>query len=291
MNKKIIRNDHGIEVSRRDKIFFPKSGITKGEVLDYYKKIAPWMMPLVKDHILVMHRFPHGLLDEGFYQKQIADYFPEWIDRVTVTLKDGTHQTLVVMEKADDLVYLANQGVLVFHSWLSSYQKPNYPDKLVFDFDPMKKDLKTVRFVVKKMKKMLEDRGLVPFLMTTGSKAYHIVVPIKPTHTFDDVHDFAKKLAQELTDEYPDLLTTNPLKVKRKGRILMDYMRNSFGATSVAPFSIRALEGAPVATPIAWNELNTTDPQKYTIKNIFRRLARKKDPWKDFWQFAKKLKI
>jgi bifunctional non-homologous end joining protein LigD len=141
------------------------------------------------------------------------------------------------------------------------------------------------------MKKKLEDVGLVPFIMTTGSRAYHIVVPLQPTRTFEQVHEFTKNLANEIADEYPELLTTNPLKAQRKGRILVDYMRNSFGATSVAPYAVRALEGAPVATPISWDELSTTDPQKYSIKNIFRRLARKKDPWKDFKKSAKTLKM
>lgn len=290
------KKTYDIELSRLDKLFFPKSGITKGDVVSYYEKIAPFMLEYAGDHILVMQRFPHGIMEEGFFQKQISDYFPAWLKHVTITLHGGDKQSLVVLQKKEDIVYLANQAVLVFHSWLSSYQQPNYPDKLVFDFDPthhdaIKKDLKTLRFVIKKMKKMLDDRGLVPFLMTTGSRAYHIVVPLKPKHTFEQVHAFAKDLANELADAYPELLTTNPLKVARKGRILVDYMRNSFGATSVAPYSLRALEGAPIATPLAWHELGTTDPQKYTIKNIFRRLARKKNPWKDFKQSAKTLKI
>lgn len=283
------KKTHAVEVAHLDKLYFPQSGITKGDVIAYYQKVAPYMLAFVKDHILVMQRFPYGITQEGFYQKQISDYFPSWIKQVTITLHSGDKQSLVVLEKPEDIVYLANQAVLVFHGWMSTFEHPDYPDKLVFDFDPLKKDLKTIRWAVTTMKKKLEQHGLVPFLMTTGSRAYHIVVPLKPVQPFDVVHAFAKQLAQEIADEYPDLLTTNPIKIKRKGRILVDYMRNSFGATAVAPFSIRAIEGAPVATPLAWNELGKTDPQKYTIKNIFRRLARKKDPWKDFWKSAKKL--
>ena len=285
------------KLSHLDKILFPASNITKGDLVAYYDKIAPSMLAYSKDHMVVMQRFPHGIAQEGFFQKQISEYFPAWLKHVTITLRSGDTQTLVVLEKRDDMVYLANQAVVVFHTWLSSYQKPNYPDKLVFDFDPAyhqdstKKELKTIRFAIKKMKKKLEEKGLVPFLMTTGSRAYHIVVPLKPLYTFEQVHEFAKGLAHELADAYPDLLTTNPLKVARQGRILVDYMRNSFGATSVAPYSVRALEGAPVATPLTWDELSRTDPQKYTIKTIFKRLARKKDPWKDFKTSAQALNL
>lgn len=287
MNKK---NKYDMSFSNLDKILFPQSAITKGELIEYYAHIAPVMVPYVKDYLVVMHRFPNDIT-EGFYQKEIPEHFPAWIKRSTVLLKNGEKQTLVVIEKKEDLVYLANQAVVTFHVWTSSYKKPNYPNKIVFDFDPEVEDLKTLRFVIKKMKQKLEDLDLVPFIMTTGSRAYHIVVPIKPTHPFDMVHDFAKKIANEMADAYPDLLTTHPVKVKRQGRIFVDYMRNGFGQTSVAPYSVRALEGAPVATPISWAELGTTKPRKYTIKNILRRLARITDPWKDFKKMAKKLKL
>lgn len=282
-------NNHQITLSHLDKIFYPKNKITKKDVIDYYEKIAPYFLAHVKDHPIVMHRFPDGIKGADFYQKQVPDSFPNWIKRTTVPLKKGEKQILAVIDDTASLVYMANQAVLVFHSWLSTDKNVNKPTKIVFDLDPEGSDLKNLRFAAKKLKLMLEKHGLTPFIMTTGSRGYHIVAPIVPEHTFETVHAFAKHIANELAEQYSDKFTVEMNKAKRKGRIFIDYLRNSYGQTSVACYSLRAKEGAPIATPLEWSELSKTKPQQYTIKNIFKRLARKKDPWKDFEKKAKKL--
>jgi bifunctional non-homologous end joining protein LigD len=238
-----------------------------------------------------MHRFPDGITKEGFYQKQVPDYFPSWIYRKTVPLKKGEKQTLVIVDDADSLLYLANQGVLVFHAMLSCADAVNKPDKIVFDLDPSGDDIKELRFAARLLKKKLEEYGLHPFVMTTGSRGYHVVTPIIPEHSFIKVHAFAKKIADSLADEYPDRLTTEMSKSERKKRVFIDYLRNSYNQTSVAPYSLRAHEGAPVATPINWSELSKTKPQQYTIKTLFKRLSRKQDPWKNFDKKAMRLEI
>lgn len=290
-SKTIKLDGHTITVANLEKIFYPVAGFTKQDVLEYYTKIAPYFLPLVKNHLIVMHRFPDGITSEGFYQKEVPDYFPAWIKRKKIDLKKSEKQTQVLVDSTASLVYLANQGVLVFHSWLSSAQKINKPDKIVFDLDPSGNDLNELRFAARKFKKILEDHGLVPFVMTTGSRGYHIVAPLVPEHSFEVVHAFAKQICQELVANYPDRFTIQMNKAKRKGRIFLDYLRNSYGQTSVACYSLRAKEGAPIATPLEWRELSKTKPDQYTIKNIFIRLARKKDPWKNFYQNAKRLKI
>lgn len=288
-NKPSLRiDDHTITLSNLDKILFPKSGITKGQVIAYYQKIAPFFLTHAKNHLIVMHRFPDGI-HQGFYQKQIPDYFPAWIKRKKIVLRTQEEQTLVVLDSSAALVYLANQAVLVFHSWLSSQSSITKPDKMVFDIDPADHTLTEIRFAVKKLKAVLEEHKLKPFVMTTGSRSYHVVVPLLPKHTYESVRSFAKHICRELADNYPERFTIDMSKSKRRGRIFLDYLRNSFGATSVACYSLRALEGAPIATPLAWTELSTTKPQQYTIKNIFKRLARKKDPWKDFAKYARPL--
>jgi bifunctional non-homologous end joining protein LigD len=236
-----------------------------------------------------MQRFPDGIAKEGFYQKQIPDYFPDWVAHKEVTLKKGDKQSLVVIDNRDSLVYLANQGVLVFHAWLSTTDAIHNPDKIVFDLDPSGSDVKSLRFAAQKLKKILESYKLDSFIMTTGSRGYHVVVPLIPDHPFEKVHVFAKSVAQQLVEQYPDRFTIEINKVKRKKRVFIDYLRNSFGQTSVAPYSLRAVEKAPVATPIAWTDLSKTKPQQYTMKNIFKRLARKKDPWSDFEKKRQKL--
>jgi bifunctional non-homologous end joining protein LigD len=282
---------HEIQLSNLDKLYFPKAGITKGEVIEYYQKIASHFVPLSKNRPLVMHRFPEGIAKTGFYQKQIPDYFPSWIHHKQVTLKSDGKQELVMVDDADSLVYLANQGVLEFHAWLSSAQAVNHPDKMVFDLDPSGTKIAELRFAAQKLKKMLEGYKLTPFIMTTGSRGYHVVVPIVPEHSFEKVHDFAKSIARDLVEQYPDRFTIEMSKARRKGKVFIDYLRNSFGQTSVAPYSLRARENAPVATPISWLELSKTKPQQYTLKTIFKRLSRKKDPWKDFFKKAKRLSL
>lgn len=275
------------------KLLFPKSKINKRQVLTYYTKIAPHFLHLSRHYPIVMQRYPEGITGKNFFQKQIPDYFPDWINHQTVELKKGGDQTLVVIENQPTLEYLANQDVLVFHSWLSQTGQITHPTKLVFDLDPAEvassTHLKDIHQAAKALKALLESYSLTPFLMTTGSRGYHVVVPIIPQYTFEEVHEFAKKIATKLADQAPDKFTTAISKSKRGERIFIDYLRNSYGQTAVAPYSLRAIEGAPVATPIDWFELDSSTPQKYTLKNMFSRLSHKIDPWQNFAASAKEL--
>lgn len=282
---------HNLTLSHLDKILFPESQITKQDLITYYTKISPLFLPHVKDRLIVMQRFPRDI-HEGFFQKEVPDYFPSLIKRATIPLKKGSVQTLLLINTESDLIYLANQSVITMHPWLSNYQNPYYPTKLVFDLDPSpESDIKQVRFAVREVKKMLEKYGLVTYLMTTGSRGYHVVAPIKPTHDFDTVHAFAKNIANTLAQQHPDDCTVTMSKSGRDGKVFIDYLRNAYGQTSVAPYCVRAQEGAPIATPLDWSELATTLPQKYRIKNIFKRLARKQDPWKNFEKNAQELRL
>jgi len=280
-----------MKLSHSDKIWFPKSKLTKEDIARYYQKIAPYFLKYCKNHLIVLMRFPNGIEEDFFYQKQISDYFPAFIKRKTIDLKKGEEQTLTLISNQKSLLYLVNQATITFHSWLSNIKNVHNPDKIVFDFDPSKNDLKILRFAVREMKKLIEKHNLIPFLMTTGSKGYHIVIPIKPVHNFDTIHNFAKNLAQELADMYPKLMTTNPTLKERKGRVFIDYLRNSYGQTSVAAYSVRAIEKAPIATPIRWQDLNKVKPQQFNIKNIFKYLKNQGDIWKNFEKSRKKIKI
>lgn len=291
-NNRIVRKFGGFEVelSNQDKVLFPRSGTTKGEVVDYYANVAKYMLPHTKGRYLVMQRYPDGIKGEIFYQKRVPAYFPKWLKRKSFKLSHHAgSESQVIAEKQADLAYLANQAVITMHLWLSLAQRPHYPDKIIWDLDPRTSDLTDVRLGARELKKMLEKMGLHPFLMSTGSKAFHVVVPIKPEYTFDKVRDFAKSVGAKLAEKYPDKFTLEfPIK-KRKGRIFVDYVRNNFGQTGVAPYSVRAREGAPVATPLAWSELDSTHPQQYTVRNIFKRLAKKGDVWKGFFSKAKSI--
>lgn len=292
MVKTSTEKRHKIELSHLDKIFFEKPKVIKGDVVAYYQKVAQYMVPHMKNRPLMMQRAPDGILGEWFYQKEISDYFPTWIARKKVTLKKGVSQTLTVIKKDEDLVYLANQAVLAFHPWMSMVDHLKKPSQMIFDFDPSGKiNVKNLHFAAREVKKLLEDNGLTPFVMTTGSRGYHVVVPLKPINSFTVVRSFARLLAEELVDTYPDIFTLEMSIKKRAGKIFIDYLRNSYGATSVAPYSLRLKRGAPIATPLDWDELSRTDSQSYTIKNIMKRLAAKGDPWERFEKAACTLKI
>ncbi|MBN2267535.1 MAG: non-homologous end-joining DNA ligase [Candidatus Babeliaceae bacterium] len=288
MQKEI--NGIAIELSHLDKIWFPESDITKGTVIQYYEKIADYFLSHVKNHLIVMHRFPDGISGENFYQKQIPDYFPRWIKRKEITLKKGEKQTLALVEKAADLIYMANQGVLVFHAWMSSIDKVDYPDQIFFDLDPEDSSLEDLRFAARKIREVLEKHHLKPFIKTTGLHGYHVVAPIFAQHPFEKVYAFAKSLSVELVNQYPDKLSIDLNKESRKRKIYID-LRDSYGQTGVAPYSLRAAEGAPVATPIDWDELSEVAPNTYTMHNIFKRLGQRDDAWKNFEKERKAMKL
>lgn len=170
-DKKVEVNSHTIELSNLDKVLFPDDRFTKGDLIDYYQRIAPTILPHLADHPLSLQCFPNGIKAEGFYQKEIPDYFPDWIRRVSVEVKeDQTRQAQVVCDNVETLVYLANQACLTLHPWLSRADKLNHPDKLIFDLDPPGNDFETVRFAAGRLREMLQAVGLVPFVMTAGSK-------------------------------------------------------------------------------------------------------------------------
>ncbi len=283
---------HTVELSSLDKVFFPKEKITKGGIVDYYQRIADTMLPHLKDRPLSMHRWPDGIDGQDFYQKEAGDYFPEWVRRVAIPKKGGEN-TQVVCDNAATLVYLANQASLTQHVWLSRSDDLRKPDRLVFDLDPPEGgDFDAVRSAAKAVGDLMDELGLTPFFQLTGSKGIHVVAPLKRDLDFDDVRKAAMAASQALAARHPDDLTTAQRKDKRRGRVYLDVMRNSYAQTMVAPYSVRARPGAPVATPIERDELSNSrlDPRRYTISNIFRRLAQRDDPWKDIDRAAASFK-
>jgi bifunctional non-homologous end joining protein LigD len=274
---------HTIKTSHEDKKLFLPSAITKGQLIDYYYKIAPFMIPYMKNHPVTMVRYPEGIKEEGFYHKDAPEYFPSWIKRVAIKKKEGGSVNYVVCNDQATLVYLANQNCITPHLWLSRIDKLDFPDRMIFDLDPSPGvSFSLVRWTALQLKKLLEALDLTSFVMTTGSHGLHVWVPLNRRADFDTVRDFAQGVAQILVDAYPTKLTLEIRKDKRGKRIFIDYLRNAFSATAVAPYGVRPKPGAPVATPLAWKEVE--DPkltaQKYTITNIFKRLKAKKDPWK-----------
>ncbi|MGQ9572224.1 MAG: non-homologous end-joining DNA ligase [Dehalococcoidia bacterium] len=279
---------HTVETSNADKVLFPDDGITKGDLIEYYRQIADTMLPHIEGRPVAMHRFPDGLAGEGFYQKDAPDYFPDWVTRVSVKKENGTVEH-VICDKAATLVYLANQACVTPHVWLSRLDDLNKPDLLIFDLDPPDGKLKEVRFAARALRDVLGELGLAVFIQTTGSRGFHVVVPLDRSADFDTVRTFAQEVAELLARREPDRLTTEQYKKQRRGRVFLDTVRNSYAQTFAAPYAVRPRPGAPVATPIDWAGLGKTDSQRYNIGNIFRRLGQKGDPWKGMRRHARSL--
>lgn len=280
MSTVLKEGERSIEVSKPDKTLFPDEGITKEDLARYYQEVGEVMLPHVSDRALTMHRFPDGIGEEGFIQKQAPDHFPAWVERRSLP-KEGGDVDYVVANDVATLIYLADQGSITPHVTLSRVDRPDHPDRMIFDMDPPDEsgDVGMVREAARIIKDSLDDLGLDSLLMTTGSRGFHILVPLDRSAPFDEVRSFAHDLGRLAANRHPDLLTVAQRKSSRGGRILVDYLRNAYGQTSVAPYGVRALPTAPVATPLEWDELSATSPRDYTIRNIRRRLGQKGDPW------------
>jgi bifunctional non-homologous end joining protein LigD len=283
MPETFTHHGHSVEISHPDKIYFPEEHITKLEIVEYYQKIGERMLPFLKGRPLSMLRFPDGIEGQGFFQKQVPDHFPEWLPRVTVEKKeDGTHQELVSCDNLETLIYLANQGCLEFHTWLSKADKLDYPDKAVIDLDPSDDNMKKVREAARVLVRELQDREIEVQLMTSGSSGYHLITPLNSKRTFDEVRADWKELTVDVAEAHPDLLTTEQRKAKRGNRVYLDIARNAYAQTSICPYSVRARKGAPVAAPLRLDELDDSEihPRKYGVQNLFRRLSQlKRAPW------------
>jgi bifunctional non-homologous end joining protein LigD len=286
-----------VPFSSPDKVLFPADGITKGDLADYYRRVARTMLPHVRGRPISMQRFPEGIGEKGFYHKQVPDYFPDWIATAQIEVKeDGEIQPQVIIEEVATLVYLVQQNTITPHTWLSRADKIDCPDKIVFDLDPATDDFGAVCRAAPWLKAALEEAGLVPFVMTSGSRGLHVVAPLDRTVKagaagFDAVRDFAKALADRVAAGHPKELTTEFSKDEREGRLFIDYLRNAYAATSVPPYAVRARQGAPVATPLRWEELDQPgiNARTYHIRNLFERLDKDGDPWHDFFKKAKRL--
>lgn len=244
-----------IEISHPEKIIYPKHNITKLQMVKYYEEVAEDILPYLKDRPLTLHRFPDGVADKGFYQKNASDYFPSFIKRVSIPTEDGTN-TQIICNSKKSLIYLANQGTISFHIWLAKKDKLYKPDKVVFDLDPPKDSFVHVKEAAIKIRDYLKERGKDPLLMTSGQNGLHVWYSMRRTKTFDEVREEIKTMAQKLEKKYPDLLTTAVRKDKREGKIFIDYLRNAYAQTSVCPYSLRPNADAGIAMPISWEQLD-----------------------------------
>lgn len=275
-----------VEVARPDKPLFP-CGITKADLARYYERVAGAMLPHLAKRPLNLERYPDGIEGHKIMQQRASDYFPAWIARAGVPKQGGTVEHVVATEAAT-LVYLAGQACITLHSWLSRSDRLDRPDRLIIDLDPTADDPDAVRRAALTLGELLRELGLEPWAMATGSRGYHIVVPLIRRASSDEVRAFARDVAALAAERDRDVFTIEQRKAKREGRILIDVMRNAYAHTAVAPYSVRPRARAPVATPLHWEELSdrATRPDGFTLRTVPGRLEREGDPWRDIGRHA-----
>ncbi|MFF1409433.1 non-homologous end-joining DNA ligase [Streptomyces sp. NPDC058289] len=244
-----------VEIGHPDKVLFPGDGITKADLAAYYRTVAGVMLPHLRGRPLMLERHPDGTRGPAFMQKDVPDHFPDWIHRAQLPKHGGT-VTYAVCDDTATLLYLADQACITPHRFLSRADRPDHPDRLVFDLDPSGDDFTVVREAAHGLRELLDELELPSLLMTTGSRGLHVVIPLDRRAPFDDVRSFAHAAADVLAARDPGRLTTEPRKKDRRGRLYLDVQRNAYAQTAVAPYAVRALPGAPVAAPLAWADLD-----------------------------------
>lgn len=269
-------------ITHPDKVLFPADGITKGQLAAYYEAIAPTMLPHVRNRPVTMERYPVGIGATGFWQKDVSKGFPSWLKRVRVRKKDGwLHYPLITDRRS--LLWVTNQNTITQHVWISRAPRLSYPDVCVFDLDPSVDDVPAVRRAALELRDLLEELGLRSWVKTSGSKGFHIVVPIDGKTPIGTVVRFANTVGRLFVKRAPDRLTQEFSKADRAGRIYVDTGRNAPGATFAAAYTVRARPGAPVSAPCTWAELERgrVHPQSFTVRNMGARVDEVGDLWAD----------
>jgi len=272
-------------ISHPDKVLFPEDGITKGELADYYDAIAPVMLPHLRGRPVTMERFPSGIGHQGFLQKDVSKGFPDWLKRVEVPKKGGSvHHPLI--DDRRSLLWLANQNCITPHVWTSRAPNVYRPDICVFDLDPSEEEPERLRAAALAVRDLLDELGLGSWLKTSGSKGFHIVVPLEARDGFDKVAAFALAVATALVKRHPRDLTLEFSKADRGDRIFMDTGRNGYSATCAAAYAVRARPGAPVSAPCTWDELERGEvgPRTFSVRGMARRIEKVGDLWSEMYE-------
>ncbi|SMQ73325.1 ATP-dependent DNA ligase LigD phosphoesterase module /ATP-dependent DNA ligase LigD polymerase module [Altererythrobacter xiamenensis] len=278
----------GVKISSRDRVIFPDSGQTKGDLADYYEKVADIMLPFAGHRPLSLVRCPQGRAKKCFFQKHDSGAFGDAVKPVPIKEKDGGTEDYLFIENARGILQCVQMGTIEFHGWGSRSDAIEEPDRMIFDLDPDEGlDFEDVKSAAKDIRARLADLGLTSFAMLSGGKGVHVVVPLTPGHGWDAHKDFARRFAEALSLAEPDRFTATMSKAKRKGKIFIDWLRNQRGSTAILPYSARARSGAPVAVPIAWNELTKmTDARPFSIDDAKTLLDRAQSKALAGWGFA-----
>jgi len=269
-----------IKITNPDKVMYKKPKVTKQDIINYYKKVYPMMEPYLNNRLISTVRCPGGTYNENFFKKHFEEN--KYLKKYKLTNK-GKKEEFYYIDNIKGLIYEAQMNSIEFHIWGSNIKKINNPDYMVFDLDPDEKlSIDKVRQGVKDLKSILDELELKSYLKTSGGKGYHVVVPLKIKTSWTSFRKIAKTTAKLMEEKWPDRYTSNMRKDLRKNKIFIDWVRNTKGATSIAPYSLRARKKATVSMPIKWSELDTIKPDQIDINEALKRI-KQVDPWKDFW--------
>jgi bifunctional non-homologous end joining protein LigD len=281
-----------VEITNPDKVFWPKEGYTKGDVIDYYDKMADYVLRYTQDRPQSMRRTPDGIKSEGFFQKDMAGKAPEWAKtkKIKSSSKGESIEYLICNDK-DTLMYMANLGCIEINPWSSRVGSINNPDYIIFDLDPNKASLKDLVTTAKKVKEVLDSLNIKGYLKTSGGKGLHVFIPILPKYTYDQSRDFSHIISQAVHNALPKITSLERLPKNRIGKIYLDFLQNGKGKTMACAYSLRPREGATASTPLDWEELDSKfDLKNYTIKTLPERVKEKGDLWANFFEDAIDLK-
>lgn len=268
-----------IPISNPGKVLFPASGITKGELVDHYAVCAELILDHIRGRPLTLLRFPEGVEGDGWFQKHAPSHLPYWIQRTTIGGNGRDVEHIVAQDRAT-LIYLANLAAIELHVGPAPARDADHPEELVMDLDPPEgADVRVVRRATRRCRDLLVELGVTPLLKTSGSSGFHVHVPLDGEGTQELARDVARALATVLAGRFPEAMTVEHRIERRRGRVFVDWLRNSPRQTFVAPYSVRARPHAPVAAPMDWAELARTDPQRWNIRALRRRLCQRDDPW------------
>lgn len=283
----------GVRITHPGKLMFPALGISKLDIAEYYASVGRWMLPHVKGRPLTLVFCPTGVGKGCTYLRHTKLWGPKAIRRVKIQEMTKIGEYMVV-DTLEGLVSLSQMNVLEIHTWNSTTDHLEQPDRIVFDLDPGTRVSWTqVIAAAREVRKLLGSIGLKAFVKTTGGRGLHVVVPIIPEHDWSECLEFARAIAMLMAEENPGSYTTDFRKSGRDDKILIDYLRNNRTNTSIAAFSVRAREGAPVSMPVDWSDLKgSADPARFHVKSVRAALARRRaDPWRDYWRAKQQLKL
>jgi len=274
------------ELTHLDKVFWPKDGYTKGDLVEYYRRVSDWILPHLKDRPQALNRHPDGIDGESFFQKNMVQAPPPWVETVKVKSESGDKDVrYLVCQNRDTLIYEANLGCIEINAWSSSLPRLDSPDFIVLDFDPLETFFPHVVEAVLAAKEVLDELALPAFCKTSGATGVHVYIPLEPRFSHEQARELAHLVALVVNRRFPDLTSLERSPSKRRGRVYLDYLQNRKGATMAAPYAVRPREGAPVSMPLEWKEITARlEPGDFTIRTVPERLARRGDAWRNMFK-------